>query len=110
MRPLACELECPIQVSERQRMREQREGIELSAQHRCYRTLDAAAAARERAFMGIDHVERAPVPLLHVHLAQSVLVVAGNYQASMLGCERTRQVESLLHADCFDDAFVPSAI
>src|SRR3954447_11529135 len=54
--------------------------------------------------MGVDHVEAAPVPELHVDLPRPVLVVAGNDEATALARQLGRKIERPLLADRLDDA------
>ena len=57
---------------------------------------------RRIALVGVDHVEPAPVPQLHVHLARTVLVIAGDDQPAALGGEFGGEVERPLLAHRLD--------
>ena len=54
------------------------------------------------ALMGVDDVEAAPVPQLHVDLPRSVLVVAGDDQPTAFGCQLGGKIERPLLADSLD--------
>jgi hypothetical protein len=53
--------------------------------HRLHRLAQAAPIGLGRAFVGVHHVDPAPVPLLHVHLPRPVLVVARDHQPPAFG-------------------------
>src|SRR3954447_20964570 len=52
--------------------------------------------------MRVDHVQAAPVPELHVHVAQAVLVITGDDEPAALAGDRAGQVQRPLLADRLD--------
>ena len=60
--------------------------------------------------MGIDDVQPVPVPLLHIHLAQAILVIACYHQpAAHLG-QLAGQIQRRLFAHSFDDDIAEVAV
>lgn len=53
-------------------------------------------------FVSIDHVEAAPVPHLHVDLAGTVLVIAGDHEAAALSGQFSCEIQGPLLADGLD--------
>src|SRR5207237_6207725 len=82
-----------------------------AAGDRCLdRVLHAAHVIARIAFVRVDDVDAEPVPALHVDAARTVLVVAGDDEASTLADQIAGDVERPLCADAFDDALGAAAV
>ena len=84
-----------------------RVGVERLRVQACPRATASTAAAIPRgiwrvALVRIDHVQAAPVPELHIDLARSVLVIAGDDQPPALAREFGGEIERPLRAHGFD--------
>jgi hypothetical protein len=62
------------------------------------------------ALVRVDDVDAAPVPELHVHLAEAVLVVAGDDQAAALGSHLAGEIQRPLQADRLDRPLAPTPV
>src|SRR5947209_18423170 len=63
-------------------MRDQPGDVELAGANRLHRLAEPGRVHRGISFVGVDHVEPAPIPQLHVDRAGSVLVIAVDDQTA----------------------------
>src|SRR5690606_4735273 len=77
---------------------------EAAGEHRRERGTHAVHVARGLPLVRVDDVEALPVPVLHVDLAQTFLVVARDHEACADAGEPARGVQPGLRAGALDDA------
>src|SRR3954468_12346306 len=69
-----------------------------------YRELDPAAIDGGVALVCVNDIDAIPVPRLHVHLPQAVLMVSRDTQPAANAGNRRREIERRLVTDTLDDA------
>ena len=109
VRPVAGGVERLAEPFEREDMGVERARVEAAGGHGVDGVADARHVDLRVALMGVDHVEAAPVPELHVDLPRPVLVVAGDDEATALARQLGGKVERPLLADRLDHAVAEGA-
>jgi hypothetical protein len=83
--------------------------VENAARHGINRSPDPLDVYIGISLMGVDNVEPAPVPQLHVDLAGAILMVARDYQASADSRKVGGEIERPLRSNCLDHPLGPLA-
>src|SRR5438270_6760459 len=86
-----------------------RAGVDHAIFDRGNRGADALHVDLGVAFVGIDDVETAPVPELHVHLAWSILMESGDDEPPAFSRQFACKIERVLLADRLDDTITQKA-
>src|SRR5690625_1107841 len=95
---------------EREFVSEKRPGIEFAARNGCKSILQAFEITGGFAFVGIDDIESAPIPKLHVDLPRPVLMIPSDDEAAADFRQFAGKIKRFCKPGCFDRAIAKIAV
>ncbi len=78
-------------------------GLQGAAHHRVHGQTHTLYYDSGVALVCVHDLEPTPVPELHIHLAEAILMIASNNESPPYACQFTRQIKRRLLAYGFDD-------